>query len=112
MVEIPDDPSTMNVYVVSRAIFGSRYNIRLHSQQQQSELEAGLEVTLSPGVEGLDSGHTHPPVMKAPARKKQKQTKTQDERRQQKKSIYTRAAPRRIDETKNCTASSYQGSCW
>jgi hypothetical protein len=72
--------------------------IRLHSQQQQSALEANLEVTSSPGVEGLDDSHTHPLVTKAPARKKRKrkQTKTRDERRQQKKADNKAGGARRV----------------
>ena len=35
------------------------------SQQQQSAFEASLEATSSPGVEGLDDSHTHPPVMQS-----------------------------------------------
>ena len=40
----------------------SKSVIRLHSQQQQSALEAGLEVTLSPDVEGLDDSHKYPSI--------------------------------------------------
>ena len=78
--------------------------IRRHPQQQQSALEADdLEVTVSPGVEGLGGSHTtHPPVMEAPARKKRKrkQTKTQAERCQQKKTDNKVGGTRRVKSKK------------